>query len=133
MDTWNVTGGSDGKVGHSDVHSLPEIKSRIHRKLLGRLNLANLESVSREEATRAIKTAIQEILVDDQAALNVKEREILQVARELSRALQESGRDQEVLLAPLFGSLSLKRQTKRSGPGRSCSERWSAQASPTSA
>jgi pilus assembly protein CpaF len=79
MDTWNVTAGPDGKVGHSDVHSLPEIKSRIHRKLLGRLNLANLESVSREEATRAIKTAIQEILVDDQAALNVKEREILQV------------------------------------------------------
>jgi Flp pilus assembly CpaF family ATPase len=79
MDGWNANNGGGEASGMPGVHNLPEIKSRIHRKLLGRLNLANLESVSREDATRAIRTAIQEILVDDQAALNIKERELLQV------------------------------------------------------
>ena len=50
MDNWKTNDGGDGPWGGTDVHSLPEIKSRIHRKLLGRLNLANLEAVSREEA-----------------------------------------------------------------------------------
>ncbi len=59
---------------------LPEIKARIHRKLLGRLNLAKLESVSREEATRAIRDAVQDLLAmeRDHVALNVRERELLQ-------------------------------------------------------
>jgi len=44
------------------------------------------------------------------------QREILQVARALSRALQEAAWDEEVLLAPLFGSLSLKRQQQAIEP-----------------
>ncbi len=43
------------------------------------------------------------------------QREILQVARELTRALQDSGQDQ-VLLAPLYGSLSLQRQQRAIEP-----------------
>jgi pilus assembly protein CpaF len=60
---------------------MSEIKGRVHRKLLGRLNLANLEAVSREEATAAIRTTIQEILAADREhiALNLKERERLQI------------------------------------------------------
>ncbi len=59
---------------------MPEIKSRIHRKLLSRLNLANLDSVSREEATQAIRSAIQDLLAMERedVALNVRERELLQ-------------------------------------------------------
>ena len=43
------------------------------------------------------------------------QREILQVARELTRALRESGQDQ-VLLAPLYGSLSPQRQQQAIEP-----------------
>jgi pilus assembly protein CpaF len=82
MDGWNATNGKEAgwQDGASEALGLPEIKSRIHRKLLGRLNLANLEAVSREEATQAIKLAITEILDGEreQVALNLKERELLQ-------------------------------------------------------
>jgi ATP-dependent helicase HrpB len=43
------------------------------------------------------------------------QREILQVARELSRRLQDAG-EERVLIAPLFGSLSLKRQQQAIEP-----------------
>lgn len=84
MDGWR--GGSSemgmlpGGTGESEVLGMAEIKSRIHRKLLGRLNLANLEAVSREEATQAIRATIQEILASDRehVALNLRERERLQ-------------------------------------------------------
>jgi pilus assembly protein CpaF len=79
MDGWNET--EEGTGGAVKALGLPELKARIHRKLLGRLNLGNLEAVSRAEATQAIKTAIREILAAEreQVALNVKERELLQV------------------------------------------------------
>jgi pilus assembly protein CpaF len=78
MDGWNDQ--DEGVGGGINVLGLPEVKARIHRKLLGRLNLGNLEAVSREEATRAIKQAIREILASEResVALNVKERELLQ-------------------------------------------------------
>jgi hypothetical protein len=79
MDGWNET--EEGTGGAVKALGLPELKARIHRKLLGRLNLGNLEAVSRAEATQAIKTAIREILAAEreQVALNVKERELLQM------------------------------------------------------
>jgi ATP-dependent helicase HrpB len=43
------------------------------------------------------------------------QREILQVARELNRRLQDAG-EERVLIAPLFGSLSLKRQQQAIEP-----------------
>jgi pilus assembly protein CpaF len=57
--------------------SLSEIKGRIHRKLLDRLNLANLEAVGREEASRAIRQVIQELISWENLALNLGEREKL--------------------------------------------------------
>jgi hypothetical protein len=63
MDGWNDQ--DEGVGGGLNVLGLPEVKARIHRKLLGRLNLGNLEAVSREEATRAIKQAIREILATE--------------------------------------------------------------------
>ncbi len=86
MDSWTVTNGaapttSDATAVALDTMGLQEIKSRIHRKLLSRLNLANLESVSREEATNAIKVTIRELLEDesDHVALNLKERDLLEL------------------------------------------------------
>ena len=63
MDGWDkvstkggVTGG--GITDTAASPSLADVKARIHRKLLGRLNLTNLESVTREEATQAIRQTI---------------------------------------------------------------------------
>jgi pilus assembly protein CpaF len=83
MDGWEATSTSQTPAGGSSATTAPiglaDIKARIHRKLLSRLNLTNLESVSREEATVAIRQAIQEILSSEreQVALNLQERERL--------------------------------------------------------
>jgi len=85
MNSWNTPEKANG-VGAtpspaSDAARMGEIKARIHRKLLSRLNLANLEQVSREEASQAIRVTIQEILQSEreQVALNLQERERLQL------------------------------------------------------
>jgi pilus assembly protein CpaF len=56
-----------------------EIKGTIHRKLLERINLANLETVTREEAKDTIRQVIQELLHWEEVpvALNLRERERL--------------------------------------------------------
>jgi pilus assembly protein CpaF len=90
MDTWKPTtnkparlpstdaavvdGVSPARVGLADM---PEIKGRIHRKLLDRLNLANLDAVGREEASKTIRQVIQELIAWENLALNLGERERL--------------------------------------------------------
>jgi pilus assembly protein CpaF len=56
---------------------LSDVKSRIHRKLLDRLNLANLDTVGRDEASKAIRQVIQELISWENLALNLGERERL--------------------------------------------------------
>ena len=84
MDSWSkkdkaktAPNGAGAKPGRDELSDLPAIKARIHRKLLGRLNLANLDSVSREEAAAAIREVIQELLSWENIALNVEERDRL--------------------------------------------------------
>lgn len=88
MDTWTEnpdatrspderSGGTMGTPKRSGNAEMPEIKGRIHRKLLDRLNLANLENVGRDEASRAIRQVIQELISWENLALNVGERERL--------------------------------------------------------
>jgi pilus assembly protein CpaF len=52
-----------------------ELKARIHRRLLERLNLANLENLAREEAAVAIRRVVHELLEQEGAPLNFEERE----------------------------------------------------------
>jgi pilus assembly protein CpaF len=61
------------------LKGMPDIKAGVHRKLLERLNLANLESVSRDEAKDTIREVIQDILQWERTpvALNLRERERL--------------------------------------------------------
>lgn len=63
----------------SGSDEMPEFKAGIHRKLLDRLNLANLDMVSKEEAIAAIREVIQDLLTREEApvALNLQERETL--------------------------------------------------------
>lgn len=58
---------------------MSELKSGIHRKLLERLNLANLDAVSRDEAKRTIREVTQDLLQMERGefALNLNERERL--------------------------------------------------------
>jgi pilus assembly protein CpaF len=69
--------------GESGLPSKPEgmseVKAGIHRKLLERLNLANLELVSREDAIATIREVIQDLLHTERipVALNLREREVL--------------------------------------------------------
>ena len=75
------SGASDdhGQIGASlDAKSgLADIKGRVHRRLIERLNLANLESIERDQAVAAIRQVIQELLAKEAFALNLDERELL--------------------------------------------------------
>ncbi len=70
-------------IGESELPSVPsgmsEVKAGIHRKLMERLNLANLELVSREDAIATIREVIQDLLQSEEipVALNLREREVL--------------------------------------------------------
>lgn len=84
MMNWDESTTSNGKASsHSAIVHGGEIKSRIHRKLLERLNLGNLDSVSREEAEATILDEVQKLLKWEEGGvtLNVQEREHL--AREI--------------------------------------------------
>jgi pilus assembly protein CpaF len=53
------------------------LKSRIHRRLLERLNLSSLDAVDRGEAERVIAEVTQELLTWEKFPLNRDEREVL--------------------------------------------------------
>jgi pilus assembly protein CpaF len=57
--------------------ALGEIKGRVHKSLIERLNLANLESIERDQAVTAIRQVIQDLLAKEAFALNYDEREKL--------------------------------------------------------
>ncbi|HSJ13179.1 MAG TPA: CpaF family protein [Longimicrobiales bacterium] len=56
---------------------MADVKKRVHRQLLQRLNLSNLDGRSREEAGGMIRPEIQLLLSTEQEALNLDEREAL--------------------------------------------------------
>ena len=58
----------------TDAH---EIKSRIHKMLLERLNLSNLESYDRSQVVAEIRKVVQDLLDREVAPLNFDEREAL--------------------------------------------------------
>src|SRR5512136_1858437 len=56
---------------------MQEVKKRIHRQLLERLNLSNLDGRTREDAASLIRPEIQALLVTESEALNLDERDNL--------------------------------------------------------
>jgi pilus assembly protein CpaF len=61
------------------AHARALLKGKIHRKLLERLNLANLDKMEREQVVYAIRKVVHELLGQEKAALNFEEREELVV------------------------------------------------------
>jgi len=62
-------------------NSFQQIKSRIHRRLLERLNLSNLERLDREEVVLSIAKVVQDLITQESLPLNLDERE--QVVRQV--------------------------------------------------
>jgi len=58
-------------------NSFQQIKSRIHRRLLERLNLSNLERLEREEVVGAIGKVVQDLITQESLPLNLDERELV--------------------------------------------------------
>jgi hypothetical protein len=54
-----------------------EIRTRIHRRLLERLNLANLSERNQEDAEDEVRKVVRELLLSEETPLNLEEREML--------------------------------------------------------
>jgi pilus assembly protein CpaF len=61
------------------AHERALLKGRIHRKLLERLNLANLDKMDREVVVDAIRKVVHDLIGQEKAPLNFEEREELVV------------------------------------------------------
>jgi pilus assembly protein CpaF len=67
------------QAGATDAHYFQQIKGRVHRRLIERLNLSNLERVSREQVIEAIRKVVHDLISQENIALNFDERELLVV------------------------------------------------------
>src|SRR5690606_4459914 len=60
-----------------DSAAIQQIKTRVHRRLLERLNLSNLDSLDRDEVVAAIRKVLHDLLLQESVPLNFDERELL--------------------------------------------------------
>ncbi len=60
--------------GFMKTNSYQELRSRVHRKLLGRLNLAMMENMAPELLREELKTLTERILSEENIAINDAER-----------------------------------------------------------
>ncbi len=66
------------RIPQLDEHShFQEIKSQVHRKLLERINLSNIEELDRESVVFEIKKVVRSLLSEQALPLNLHEREEL--------------------------------------------------------
>ena len=78
---WERAGGAEldtGWVGTPEYPTeLQEIRTRVHRRLLERLNLANLAERDQEEAADEVRKIVRDLLSSEETPLNLEEREML--------------------------------------------------------
>jgi len=72
---WQAQGGT-GEPAPA-VASMTQIKTRVHRRILERLNLSTLDKLERDEVVATIAKVVQDLVVQEQLPLNVGERELL--------------------------------------------------------
>ncbi|HEX6308336.1 MAG TPA: CpaF family protein [Longimicrobiales bacterium] len=74
--------GGNGTMGSAD---LQVVKSHVHRRLLERLNLSNLEKLERDVVVETIRGLVRELLAAESIPLNLEERDklILQILDEI--------------------------------------------------
>ena len=71
--------GAQPQAPVADAHYFQQIKGRVHRRLIERLNLSNLERVGREQVIEAIRKVVHDLISQEMIALNFEERELLVV------------------------------------------------------
>jgi pilus assembly protein CpaF len=73
-----ITDGQSGPRGMDGSGSvLQEIKVRVHRQLLERLNLSNIDALDRAQVVEEIRKVVHDLLAREAAPLNLDEREDL--------------------------------------------------------
>jgi pilus assembly protein CpaF len=65
------------EVHEAEIDRFLTLKTAIHRKLLDRINLALLDKLSREQIQEEVGDIVLALLVEEDAALNARERERL--------------------------------------------------------
>ena len=86
---WEQRGRDPGSAAmppeRMNVHALQVIKGRIHRRLLDRLNLSNLDRMEREQVVDAIRKTVNDMISQEAFPLNFEEREslVLQIVDEI--------------------------------------------------
>ncbi len=68
---------AESSPGAPDAGAFQQIKGRVHRRLLERLNLSNLDKLTREQVTDAIRKVTLDLIAQESAPLNFEEREEL--------------------------------------------------------
>src|SRR5829696_1189966 len=71
--------------GAHGVHALQQVKGRVHRKLLERLNLSNLDRLERQQVADAVRRVVQDLITQESVPLNFEERDavVVQVLDEI--------------------------------------------------
>src|SRR6185295_5353084 len=71
--------------GTNGVHALQQVKGRVHRKLLERLNLSNLDRLDRQQVAEAVRKVVQDLITQEGVPLNFEERDavVVQVLDEI--------------------------------------------------
>jgi len=69
--------GADPQAPVDGTYERTMLKGRIHRRLLERLNLANLDRLERDQVTDAIRRVVHDLLSTEKVPLNFEEREEL--------------------------------------------------------
>ncbi|MDX1744926.1 MAG: ATPase, T2SS/T4P/T4SS family, partial [Halobacteriales archaeon] len=75
--TSSSSNGQGGRRARAENTAIQEIKSRIHRQLLERINLTSLESADHEDAANDIRRIVRDLLSREATPLNQGEREAL--------------------------------------------------------
>ena len=57
-----AAGGNGGLTDTANAHALQQIKGRIHRRLLERLNLSNLDRLDRSQVAEAIRKVVHDLI-----------------------------------------------------------------------
>src|SRR5512143_3015100 len=78
---WEVAGGVPAVIPVSGAPpasaALGEIRSRVHRRLIERLNLSTLDTADRDQVVAAIRREVHDLITAEGAPLNFDEREAL--------------------------------------------------------
>src|SRR6478672_7022250 len=70
-------GSNGGLTDTANAHALQQIKGRIHRRLLERLNLSNLDRLDRQQVAEAIRKVVHDLITQESVPLNFEERDLV--------------------------------------------------------